>query len=1339
MADQSIIDQIAQKIFGDPAPEKFLDEVQKGADQKKKLLPSREKRIGRLEDIAASEGLSPPAEKNPFSVYNILDTFATPGQYVRGGLAKLVGEPGYTDEGFADAATKGTAEDIYTAKLLRRLPVIGTGERAGGLPEYLKGTIRGGLGFAGDIASDPLSYFTIFSRGLGAQKGGLPLSEDLIRAGGSTKTPMDLYRDLLGKHSATAATEIADIEKGISSGLRSEEAGRLLQSYIAQRPERLASKPFRDLNETLANFRGQKAQGLDSIASQRSSFAEPLVEARKSRLAQIAEEMGNVHADDLDKIFKQRAIRFNSPFAGFPSFGKIPILGAAELDIPLVTDISKKIYRGLGDGVYNAKVTFATKVNEGLKNNPDSLFFQAAARIGKTLQGTNDFLTGAASKVSRRTLASGQVIGPRAQQEAILEHEVAAGTNDLLATAEAEYILGKLPKDRPDIRAGITDALQSGIQHMKKKDGSVASTAAQIEEDLAAYQKGLQNITQKYGPEAAEATERIRELFEKLDIKEAGAGVKHGTIRAYVHQMFDSGLTDDMVDSPAKKAAMNLFGHGDAADFKLGRTMRTISEAEALGLKPEKDIYKILQKRLYVHHRAMGEKDFAERMAYNFSLPQDAYRQLQALSLDESRGMQQQASAALSKYGFENPLELLTTANGGAVVTKRGLVDGEVYDRWLDHSYHPPGAGDFNELERVAMQEIEAGAPVLANKLKAGATKQQLLLDPEILAERAELQQKADVFKGSVRTLVGRDGEGPLARAGATTVSMQTKKRFDHLFQGDEETKAFFDNILPRSFAEAVDESVKGMSAMRSLESQLAAAGVKDPALDPLRKALGFYTGAVKLQKVGATLFWPAYWIRNLTGAPLQSAHAVAQLGENFSIPQMHKVWKIISGKGDALIGGRAVSGKQLQMEMAQFGITGSVLNQVDLMHTYNDQLASLINTSESLRSIPAFRKYLEKPPGLIKKTLGKIEVGFTGKSGYTDWAWEKIPAFGDRLEAFGRQHLYITRRMRGDDPQSAANIVRRMMVDYGHGKTAFERNFLNNMFFFYSFSRGNLPTLFTSMMERPGMLSMGLSAKQSIAEMIGSSSEIENDTDLGERLKSIRQREGASIVVGKNKTTGLPVVVSSFGHPDEDLSRFSALYLPTGSTWRDLISAAGNTASRSLQLAVSQMNPWITSAYKIATKQDPFYDKPITDKKLRTIAGFERDVTDLSRYTLDKIPNDAMKKIDRELFGMLGGTNNGDGTWTVDPYVYLLLTNVVPGASRLINTRNALSKPGQAGTTKFLRGLTGVNVQDQDLETSAVFDRERQLTEFLQERDIPTSVKAYREFKRNQEPEDEE
>lgn len=1335
MADQSIIDQIAQKIFGDPAPEKFLDDVQKGAERKKKLIPSREKRIGRLEEIAASEGLSPPAEQNPFSVYNILDTFATPGQYVRGGLAKLVGEDDYENLSLADAASKGTSEDLYTAKLLRRLPVIGTGDRAGGLPEYLKGVVRGGAGFVGDIASDPLSYLTLFSRGLGPNIGGLPLSDELVRAGGSKKAPMDLYRELIGKHTPAATAEIADIEKGISSGLRSEEAGRLLQAHLAARPERLASKSFRDLNETLANFRGQKAQGLDSIASQRSSFADPLIEARKSRLAQIAEEMGNVHADDLDKIFKQRAIRFNSPFAGFPSFGKIPILGAAELDIPVVSDISKKIYRGLGDGVYNAKVKFATKVNEGLKNSPDSLFFQTAARIGKTLQGTNDFLTGAGSKVSRRTLASGQLIGPRAPYEAILEHEVAAGTNDLLATAEAEYILGRLPKDRPDIREGITDTLQSGIQHMKKKDGTVASTAAQIEEDLAAYQKGLQNITQKYGPEAAEATERIRELFEKLDVTEAGAGVKHGTIRAYVHQMFDSGLTNDMVDSPAKKAAMNLFGHGDAADFKLGRTMRTISEAEALGLKPEKDIYKILQKRLYVHHRAMGEKDFAERMAYNFSLPQGVYKQLQTLALDESRGMQQQASAALSKYGFDNPLELLTTANGGAVVTKRGLVDGDVYDRWLNHSF-----SGSDELERVAMQEIESGAPVLAAKLKAGTPKQQLLLDPEILAERAELAQKADVFKGSVRTLVGRDGEGPLARAGATTVSMQTKKRFDHLFQGDEETKAFFDNILPRSFAEAVDESVNGMAAMKALESQLVAAGVKDPALDPLRKALGFYTGAVKLQKVGATIFWPGYWIRNVLGAPLQSAHATAQLGENFSIPQMHKVWKIISGKGDAFIGGRAVSAKQLQSEMAQFGITGSVMNQVDLMHTYNDQLASTINTSESLRSIPAFRKYLEKPPGLIKKTLGKIEVGFTGKSGYTDWAWEKIPAFGDRLEAFGRQHLYITRRMRGDDPQSAANIVRRMMVDYGHGKTAFERNFLNNMFFFYSFSRGNLPTIFTSMMERPGMLSMGLSAKQSIAEMVGSSDEIDTDTDLGERLKSIRQREGASIVVGKNKKTGLPIVVSSFGHPDEDLARFSALYLPTGSTWRDLISAAGNTASRSMQLAVSQMNPWITSAYKIATKQDPFYDKPITDKKLRTIAGFERDVTDLSRYTLDKIPGDAIKKIDRGLFETLGATNNGDGTWTVNPYVYLLLTNVVPGASRLINTRNALSKPGQAGTTKFLRGLTGVNVQDQDLETSAVFDRERSLTEFLQERDIPTSVRAYKEFKHNQEdPEDEQ
>jgi hypothetical protein len=929
----------------------------------------------------------------------------------------------------------------------------------------------------------------------------------------------------------------------------------------------------------------------------------------------------------------------------------------------------------------------------------------------------------------------------------VLEHEVARGTVDLLSNTEAHYLTGALPADRPEIFTDITDTLQSGIQHLKNADNQLGTVdkitgkfipnkAKEIIEDTAAYTKSVEQLRNKYngqipglGDKVAEVTETLRTKFGEMAAIEHKAGVLDHTIRGYVHQMYQPALLDDVADSPLKKKIIDLFGHGDTADFRMERTMRTIKEAELRGLKPEKDVRKILQSRLYWHHRVMAEKDFAERMAYNLALPKEVHDQLQRLAVSDAKGIQEQAAGVLSKYGVKNPLDLLITESGGAATTKYGLVDGNVYDRWLKE-----GLSDNPEYRRIALEEATKSAPLLAKRLAGEA-----IPDEALLAERKSLQDRADVFKASNERLMGRDGEGPLTRAGATTVNDATKRRFNKMFDKEDEKHIlkFYDNVLPQTFVEAVEESAKGFDTLTAIERQLAAAGVKDPAHDPIRRMLGVYKGHVGLLKKGATLFWPGYWIRNIMGAPFQMAHQTAQLGEAFSMPQMYKVLQVIREKSDLATATGILTGKQLKAEMAQFGITGSHANQIDLMQSYADQLASIINTSDSLRSIPALRRYLEKPAGPIKRTLGKIESAFTGKSGVTDWAWEKLPTFGDRLEAFGRQHLYITRRMRGDDPQSAANIVRRMMVDYGHGKTAFERNFLNNMFFFYSFSRGNLPTLFTSLMERPGILSNSFVAGQNIAEIARASTNIEEaDTDLGERLKSIRQREGLSFVVGKNKQTGLPVVVSSVGLPVEDLGRFSALYLPTGSTWSDLISSVGKSASRSMQLAVSQMNPWITTAYKVATEKDPFYNKPITDKKLRQIAGFERDMTDLSRYTLDKIPGDAMKKIDKALFGLLGAKDNGDGTYLVNPYVFMLLTNVVPGASRFINTRNALSKPGQAGETKLLRGVTGVNVQDQDLETSAVFDRKAQLEDFLRERDIPTSFKGYRDYRRTQEKE---
>lgn len=1344
MADQSVLDALTEKLFGPLGPEKFLDVTQRDARKKQAELPAAERRIGRLEKIASEEGLNaPPADSN-FSVYKLLDAISTPKQMVQGAIAKGIGADGYSKLSLADAAKKGADEDIYAAKLMRRMPIIGTGDRAFGLPETLKGVVRGGLGFAADVATDPLSYFTFFSRGLGPQVGGLPLSEEAIRlTDGTTAKPFELYKKLLKSASSETASAINEIDDTLKAGYRNVDAGNQLKYFKASKAFNKAAAPFRNLNETLAAMKSQKGFGLDSLAAQDVQAQAAVSAARQSRLSQIADELGGVHVDDLNKIFKQRAIRFNSPFAGIPSFGKIPLLGAPELDIPFVSKVSEHLYQELSAAPYTMAAKFAKNVNNALGENPDSLFWNAAAKIGRGLNSGGELAAKTLGKVSRRIQASGSVLGARAADEAVKEHEVAVGALDMLSATESHYLLGNLPQDRPDIYNDITDTLQSGIQHMTTAKGDIAEKAADIMENRATFDEAVEGLRSKYntaetpglGDRVVESVQAVRNQFQKMFDIEKEAGLLNNSIRGYVHQMYESGFLDDIKDGPMKKRVMNLFGNGASADFTVERTFRTLKEAELMGLKPVKDIREIMRSRIFWHHRMMAEKDFAERMAYNFALPKSVHDEVQRLAVQGAKGIQEQASAVLDRYGTSDPHNLLFSLSGAKQTSRNGLVDGQVYDRWVSSAF-----GDNPVYKDLALKEIEQSAPILYAKLQQGLDRDSILNDVDILNERNTLDTKASALKASVKGLPGRDGEGPFTRAGAEPVSEVTRAKIRKLLDDgtiDHDTMQFYDGLLPKSLVEHIEDSSRGHDMLKAIERNLSAAGVRDPALDPIRRFAGAYKGHIKALKFGTTIMWPAYWVRNIMGAPFQGVHAMSQLGEAFNPLQMYKVYNVLKNNLAVETATGLLTGRELQTEMAQFGITGSLLNQVDLMHSYADQQAAILNTSESLQAIPALRRYMEKPAGKLQKTLGGIEAGFTGKSRMTDWAWEKLPRFGDRLEAFGRQHLYIMRRMRGDDPQSAANVVRRMMIDYQHGKTPFERNFLNNVFFFYSFSRGNLPTLFHSMMERPGMLSNSFSAAQSIAEMVSGSDDIDLDVDLGERLKSVRQREGLSFVVGKNKKTGLPVVISSTGLPVEDLGRFSALYLPTGSTWNDLVNAVGHSAKRSMQLAVSQANPWISGAYKVATGMDPFFDRPITDKKLRTIAGFERDMSRLAGHVLDKIPGDVMKTVDKELFSTLGAKDNGDGTYLVNPYTFMLLTHVVPGASRFINTRNSLSKPGQDSSVKAWRAFTGVNVQDQDLDTSAVFDRKKQLEDFLVERDIPTSLKAYRKFKATQERDD--
>ena len=1317
-----------RELFGSSAYDerqaRFLDKVRGQALRSEKDLNNVERGNLRAENLIRTAGFEPPAEAEGNFLYRLLDTLGTPGQYMTGIAAKLFDQNGYGKLGFHQAGLRGSAEDLNVGRLLRNAPVIGA---KGAAPGWAKGIARGALGFAGDVSLDPLSYISVASKGLGPAVGGAPLSDDVIRlAGGKLSTPFQLAKEI-------EASKVAEAEKGFgaidnwlkASGGDPVVAQMVKDSRIAE-AKISAAAPFKDLRSHLETAKTQKGAGLKKLTASDPAAAALEAEAEALRIKKLQGDLQGLHYDDFDKIYKPRAMRFNSPFAGSATIGKIPILGAAELDIPFLTDASAKIYKTLGELPYNSAAKLSNYVQKGLENSPNNLAYLAAANLGKKLSGAGELTTKIAAEFSNRVKASGKIFGSSVFNQSIKEQEVARGSLGMSAMLEAAFRTGGLP-DNPELFKDITRSIQAGTK----------KTGKDIAKDAQMYAANLESMRAKYNTQEGGLGDRVvntvadveKQFAQMADI-EKNAGVLEHTINGYVHQMYTpkggAEIPDERLYAPVK----NLFSQKGASDFTAHRVFGTLEEAKLRGFEPEEDIRTILATRIYWHKRALAEKEFAERTAYYAGITKPLYERLKVLATNESSKIQNQALDVLHKMGMAQPKDILEAIPGlKANIDSGSVIDGATYDR-LKTAIADPKHQYHSEALDVAKR----------NNLLLG---KEGIPESELLVEQARLEAASQNYTRSINVLLDRGGENALTRAGGGEVNQTIRNRIKNHAAGitddvaakaaAEDAAKFFEGVLPQTLVEAVEDSFKTHDVLQAFHKTLATAGVKDPIAHPLYRMLKLFKGHQTLLKKGATIWWPAYWARNLMSAPFQAARGVAQLGQAFSLPNLVNVHRVIQyGKDVRTATGEIIKHGEIMAELSRLGITGSAQNQADLFHTIADQYASVMNSVPGMREVPALRRLAQQEKTGVAKFIGKAEQKISGASGVTDWAWEKIPLFRDRLEAFGRQHLYINRRMMGDDPQTAAAKVGEMMVDYAHGKTPFERNFMNNAFFFYSFSRSNASSLFHQMMERPGLLSNQFAASKELAEAVAGSADLENeDSDLGERIKSIRNREGLSHYLGTNKETGLPVVVSSTGLPVEDLSRFNAVYLPKNPTWNDLLNAGYKTASRSAVVALSQANPWLKFGVDALSGKNTYFDRPLTEKSLRKVAGFERDISKLTAYPVNKVPDTVWKTLDKGLATMLAGKPNGDGTITVNPYMMLTLTNLVPGAARFIQTRNALTKPGQKGATKAYRFGTGINVQDVNAEQSAAYDKKRELDEFVQDNDIPRTLRGLYEQQR--------
>jgi hypothetical protein len=212
-----------------------------------------------------------------------------------------------------------------------------------------------------------------------------------------------------------------------------------------------------------------------------------------------------------------------------------------------------------------------------------------------------------------------------------------------------------------------------------------------------------------------------------------------------------------------------------------------------------------------------------------------------------------------------------------------------------------------------------------------------------------------------------------------------------------------------------------------------------------------------------------------------------------------------------------------------------------------------------------------ELPSGqYVGPKTGKISAFVQGKGK----AWDVGRGVAETTENWTRMAHFIDKMGKGMDPASAAKQVKAFHFDYGDLSDWEKRIARDRLFFFYTFSRKNLPRQVQSLAQTPG--------KQALfSHLAGGTPTIQGE---GQNYPDWMQEQFVGNTPFHDKNN-LPIKTFSTGIPlEEAFGRFAA----PGVGWSRLRRLAARN--------IAQLQPSITKPIELATGKGLYFDKPITN-----------------------------------------------------------------------------------------------------------------------------------------------
>lgn len=1253
----------------------------------------------RLRRNLAAIGEEPPPPTKGF-LSTFLDALDTGGQWVRGGIASLLDLPGFENTGVLEAASRANAQDLTVGDLLREsnpdLPFIG--------PINEHPILRGVAGFAGDVITDPLSWLggataKIGTRAVKTGQGAkiAAKGDDVLRLAGGRFTP----HELLGRQEAKSfANELAErlgvpladvanigdtlnlryaddvveqvqkvLPKNFNIGV--DELDEIIQQ-AGSAAQRQAVRPFTTLDRAF-----DLEKKLKRNAKAAKKLGPEVYNAQLGDIARLKEkaatELGLEYADDINNIFRPKAIRIQSPLAGLPFIGsaKIPILGKS-VDVPYSAEVVDK----LGGALYNLALPVIDLSKSGTRKalasgNPIMRF------LGTTMSAVGN----APSALSKRV-----ALGGRKGLKIWREHDIARAAVERDVRSQVDIFTKNLDNifgDKAD------DAYRS--LHQAWDSFQSAKPDASLQESLQQIWQKAEQLVPGSGDEAVGVWSRFARASDQQWTRANEAGllenyVKNYAKRAYIKQTPVTGIDD--FGSAVDKAFVN-------ANSLKARKFASMDEAMLReGYIPKFGGKEAFIQREIEHRLMLEEVDFLQRLAIENGVPRETYKAIQNAVNNKNAKVSQEAIAYLERLGIDpaQSVRMLTSQIGPdeiAEYIKKNPIAGAAAIRWRG------SADDFLVPEKyLYLKNIHQRATQFGPEEVRLAEEEIAYLGLKFTdEEEAVVRQMGDYYKEFMNGMVGRAGEDIFSRSATLQLSDGIRQR---ILSSDlpDDVKQWYQGVLPRTVVQSVEESRSNVSIMKGIANGLREAGVK-PVADALDRFTDVWPAWLAAQRYSTTHLWPAFHMRNLGGAQIMATQEAAILGEALSPISMLETFLIRTGRKKAVRDaiGNSISSKQLLREMRDFGVLNeSPLAMVDIADASADYIRSIV------------------PRGVQKVTGPPLEV---------------IQRFGNMVENAGREHLYVTLRKRGIDALEAADEVARVMVDYSRGKTKLEKDLLNQIFFFYSFTRTSTANQLKNLVTRPGALTVQLHAIEGVKEMLRDPNAIPLPPEQEEQIINIRGKETVARYIGR-APSGNPLFLQQIGVPLEDTARLlGGVRIPEEVSIGGILDAVSESGTRTAQLLLSQTNPTVKAIAERLSGKNLFFNRPLSDEFLNRVPKLADSVDDLREITqipFDKIPRAVWEPIDSAMKAALKGRDNGDGTIQVDPSRLALLTMLIPAFDRLRFTIGAATDPNLPTSARKLRLISGVKVQEVDPAKAVAFDEKQRLYKLAESRGVATN-----------------